>query len=754
MTIRTSRSRSRFGKLVLAGALAVVPVLAGGPRPAEAATTPPTGPATDCIAAEEPNDQPADAIVLPATEACVMAEHEAGGQDLFLWSVDEAESARRWTITMGPAADQAVTVQVHRVELDESGVVIATEQLAAADAGPGQAAELTDLLFPPGEYVLGVSTSGPAPYELTVAAGTRSPDLVETEPNDGLDQATPVAAEFAVAGDRAGSIDWFAWDLDDAAAGQLWDLHLQLPVLASGYLHLATADGTEIFSGAGDPTGTLVLSDVGLDAGRYLLWVDSASTDQAAPYILEATASGPRDEGAEREPNDTFAAGMPVAVTTGSTVVDGRLATINSGTDNDVYRFTVDDTTAGRQMDVKLFWQGASERTLCLVDDLGNDLQCGSGDHAVAFNDVVLGAGEYGVRVSGAPAPDDRYLLRLDITIEATTGFEAEPNDVLARATPLDVTGEHPVGSGRLAGQGDGSDSDVFQFTVTGEPQLWRVTAAGPGVTGLDALDAVGSASMSADPVDGTATLHDVFLLPGDRSFRVEGDGGDYTLEAEPLGPPDPQAEHEPNDTFDYSQPIRLGEERTGRLVQVNDIDVYRFSLQNDGHVVINVDAPADAQVQMSLSQVGSDAIAQMSALAPGDDMTYRRDPAARRLHAVAVAGDTERSSLRDRDRTRRPVHRRGRRRAQRHGRGRPPDAAQPRGVGNESIPPSATAMPTGSSSRPWARREPRRSTSAVTECRSSCSCLRLQICPKPRSCRLPGPRRARTPQTCPLGHR
>ena len=110
-------------------------------------------------------------------------------------------------------------------------------------------------------------------------------------------------------------------------------------------------------------------------------------------------------------------------MTTGSTVVDGRLATINSGTDNDVYRFTVDDTTAGRQMDVKLFWQGASDRTLCLVDDHGNDLQCGSGDHAVAFNDVVLGAGEYGVRVSGAPAPDDRYLLRLDITIGGDDGL-------------------------------------------------------------------------------------------------------------------------------------------------------------------------------------------------------------------------------------------------------------------------------------------------------------------------------------------
>ena len=205
-----------------------------------------------------------------------------------------------------------------------------------------------------------------------------------------------------MAGDRAGSIDWFA-DLDDAAAGRLWDLHLQLPVLASGYLHLATADGTEIFSaGLSDPTGTLVLSDVGLDAGRYLLWVDSASNEQAVRYILEATASGPREPGRRACTNDTFAAGMPVALTTGSTVVDGRLATINSGTDNDVYRFTVDDTTAGRQMDVKLFWQGASDRTLCLVDDQGNDLQCGSGDHAVAFNDVVLGAGEYGVRVSGA----------------------------------------------------------------------------------------------------------------------------------------------------------------------------------------------------------------------------------------------------------------------------------------------------------------------------------------------------------------
>ena len=604
---------------VLTFAAALVPATVGS------TTTPPA--TAECVVAVEPNDEAPDAQDLPATAACVTAEHDNATQDVYNWTVGEAEAGQRWTIAVTGIPSQAVTLQVYRVELDESGTVLSSEQLAAADGGAGEGASLANLLWPAGEYVVGVGTSGPGPYELTITAGDPAPGVNDPEPNDAADQAASVAGEFGVAGDRAGSADWFAWELDAAAAAQRWELRLQLPVLSAANLHLTTEDGTEIYSGAVDTTGSLRLVDIGLEPGHYLISVDSA-TDAVAPYILEAVPGDARAEGQESEPNDTFASGMPVTPVVGSTAIAGRLASVGAETDYDTYRLAVDGDVAGRQMDVKLFWRGGSSRRFCLQDAAGQPLQCGDGVAGVAFNDVVLQAGEYAIVVSGAPAADDPYLLRLDVTDEATSGFEAEPNDTPALASQLDVTGGNPAGSGRLTSQGASADVDSFHFMVSGEPQLWQVTATGPGVTGLETVDAIGATAMSADaaadPGTGVmaATLYDVFLLPGDRGFRVTGSSGDYTIEAEPLGPPDPQAEHEPNNSFDYSQPMRLAESRTGRLVQPDDADVYRFSLQNDGHVVIDAAIAADAQVQMDLVS-GNVTLVSLSTAAPGDDVTY-----------------------------------------------------------------------------------------------------------------------------------
>ncbi len=137
----------------------------------------------------------------------------------------------------------------------------------------------------------------------------------------------------------------------------------------------------------------------------------------------------------------------------------------------------------------------------------------------VAFNDLVLPEGEYGISVSGEPAPDVPYLLRFDVTIEPVASFESEPNDAVAFANPFDISGDEPTIQGRLSG----ANYDIFRLTVTGEPQLWEITGTGPGIGRMDVLNAVGSSDVTGTLVDGTSTINDVYLLPGDHFISIQG---------------------------------------------------------------------------------------------------------------------------------------------------------------------------------------------------------------------------------------
>ncbi len=135
----------------LAGVL-LIPVASMGTAATLTASTPP---ATDCIVSIEPNDEAPDAQDLPATESCVTADHDNGTQDVFNWTVGQAEAGRRWSIAVSSVPGQAVTLQVYRVELDDAGTVLSAEKLAGADGGPGEGAALSDLLWPAGEYLDG-----------------------------------------------------------------------------------------------------------------------------------------------------------------------------------------------------------------------------------------------------------------------------------------------------------------------------------------------------------------------------------------------------------------------------------------------------------------------------------------------------------------------------------------------------------------------------------------------------------------------
>src|SRR5207302_11158182 len=111
--------------------------------------------------------------------------------------------------------------------------------------------------------------------------------------------------------------------------------------------------------------------------------------------------------------------------------------------------------------------------------------------------------------------------------------------------------------------------------------------------------DRLGSGIAPADS-DGVAATG-IILLPGEYWIELTGKDADYSLEVKATGPPDPNAEREPNDRDKQANLLRVGVPRTGTLPDSSDIDVYRFSLAAPAHVALEVVPPSDGDVTVEL---------------------------------------------------------------------------------------------------------------------------------------------------------
>jgi hypothetical protein len=153
-----------------------------------------------------------------------------------------------------------------------------------------------------------------------------------------------------------------------------------------------------------------------------------------------------------------------------------------------------------------------------------------------------------------------------------------------------------------MRGQVGSDDDDFFSVTVSAEAQVWRLDAAGAGLTRIAWLRPDGSflADAMRGPDSAIATLTDIHLGMGEHVFWVQGEG-DYTPDLTPFGARDPDAEREPNDDSFSADSIRVGQLRRGRLADSADRDVYRFSVAADDHLSINVEVPPDGSIDARL---------------------------------------------------------------------------------------------------------------------------------------------------------
>ncbi|MEJ7762089.1 MAG: hypothetical protein WKF80_04790, partial [Thermomicrobiales bacterium] len=316
--------------------------------------------ASDCIPEMEPNDQPPDAMRLPATTACVAGDNTGPDQDVVRWTLDEAGAALAWDISATGIPGQAVSVNVYPIDPAAAEGTV-PELLLKAGGGAGREASLTGLYWPAGDYLIGVATSGAGTYRLTIAPSAVTPNPGDVEPNDDAATATELTGAFALSGDRAGSADWYAWELDEADAASHWDLTFRAGVGTGAFLQVSTEDQVPILYRAVAPDGILSVPDLGLAAGRYLLYLVT-SDGTTLPYSLSATPGTTRSPELEDEPNDTAGTAMSLALGPDGATVGGRLGTAGEGGDTDRYRFTLDETRAGRKMDLTALWGSVPPR--------------------------------------------------------------------------------------------------------------------------------------------------------------------------------------------------------------------------------------------------------------------------------------------------------------------------------------------------------------------------------------------------------
>jgi hypothetical protein len=578
----------------------------------------PSGRAQDdrCRAEVEPNNVEAE-IERVEGAFCIAGElPEQADQDLFLWTLSETDAKSVWSMSVfGPA--QVVTTARILTVTSEPGVepIVASPEIGNVSSTPTSTGpESSTFLIAPGRYLVGISRTNteaatPPPtigYELTLSKVERLPKRADKEPNEVQETATPLSGAFDTAGNLQDTVDTFVWTLSERDAESGWEIHAQVALGRSISLTVIGEDGQHYAIALSDASGEIDLYDMVLAPGRYYLAL-APFFPTSVPYALSAN---PADRPlTDLEPNDHPQVANSIDLA--SPIVEGRLA---ANGDVDTYRLEVDDTLAGSLFDLRLIARSVHARRLCLVSlETGAELQCKEAVGGAALANVLLRRGHYLIRVSGTTDPADRYVLRLDVTSAPTPEFETEPNDTELLAAALDPATP-------IRGYFDGIDTDAYRFEVEGEPQLWEVIVTGTNIGELDysRRDGTELATGYATADRSSWLMSDLYLTPGDHWIRVSGADGEYSITLTPLGPPPPDGEHEANNLVVTAEPLRVGERKTGRLVEVTDVDVFRFSLAAEEHIRLELDGPEDYTLQLSLDWV-SRRIANLSTAAPGE---------------------------------------------------------------------------------------------------------------------------------------
>lgn len=575
----------------------------------------------------EPNDTPAEANPLSG-EAVLLGTMNDEDQDGFLWTVSDEDAQKRWILELHGIPGRLTIAEIVRLEYADNGVdVTGKETLMKMGTRDGSTPAVTrDLIFEPGEYLIGIAYAGGSQSEAssgdqrggmfrppatnlsfgedgtpegaveTVAATAKEPGAYRFVIREG--SKLYVVAEHGQGAERSDahsirpgretapfetrSEAWYALELDAAEADQRWDIRVQVPVARVVDATLLDAEGNELDGKRSDQRGRLVFPGITPRETPYLVKVEPHEPGFVTAIGSEAV--GRRVDGEEAEPNGKWELANRVDLSQPLT------ARVDEANETDYFRFSLDEETSDRLLSLRLATEPEAQKVLfCLHDADDTRLQCRDAQTPIELPDLLLAAGDWGLSVSRTKSEFD-YTVTLSEQGRVEPGREVEPNDSIEIASTVPV-------NNRIKGRASGKENDFFRFMVAEEPQLWRFQVIGDGVIEIAYHDGSGRQLAKWRPQRGQRRLRldNLFLLPGKHYVRVYGeDGAEYTLLARALGPPDPNGEREPNDDTSRMQRLEIGQTRTGLLADANDRDYYRFFLANWDHIRLTVEPPPD----------------------------------------------------------------------------------------------------------------------------------------------------------------
>jgi hypothetical protein len=575
---------------------------------------PPTVCGQELFYETEPNNTPAEANTVSG-EINIAGTMSGSDQDAFMWTVSDADAEKLWTIRLDGIPGKLTILQVFRVEFADNGVdVVGKQKLFGTGTRDGaKPAIVRDMLFEPGDYVLGFAYGGGSsgyyrPPVDSVAFGEGSgEDAGEQEqggyratirsaplnvralpaPPESQGDAPTLRASNLHASFIASETSWYRLELSEEQAENLWEIHGQIPVGQTAVVTLRNVDGAEQASTEVDDFGHFRLTDLGLPAGEHFIEIrgDQPNTIR----LVDSTQTGQRIEGGEAEENGDWTLAN---IVDGLKPVTGRFGVRG---DADFFRFTLDEQDVEQLLELTATTGAGQNINLCLLDDLGRRVQCRSGQGTVTLPKLNLQPGEWGVQLDKG-IESAEYTWQLSPQGSRNPDLEFEPNDEIERAVTMPARN-------RIKGRFDtAGDDDYFRFVVTDEAQLWRFQAIGDGLQRITYFDGAGRQGQQFRESSRRLRLENVFLMPGQHFIALAGKPGtDYTLLARPLGPPDPLGEREPNDSISQPQRIEFGQRRNGLLPSTADEDLYSFTLYDWERIRVMAEPAADGDLYMKL---------------------------------------------------------------------------------------------------------------------------------------------------------
>ncbi|KAA3639124.1 MAG: hypothetical protein DWP95_11140, partial [Proteobacteria bacterium] len=569
---------------------------------------------------QEPNNDPYTVNQINAP-VIILGEMQNSDQDMFVWEVTDVDAGYFWDIKFKGIADKLTKMDVMQLTFTEDGSgVTKVDELFSIKNLNGEVMAQSGLIFSPGRYYFGLSyAGGQNTTKSTLLDDTMLSDLgadfvAENEAIDAIkikpqnsyqidisqgkkqhiltaknnSQDNPVSLKK---GQQRGLFfeqqkQWITFNIDATETEQVWKIDGAVNIGEKLQLNLFNAQGQKIATTQSNALGRFNLANLKLPVGDYLIGLSSQTN---ALSRLEIFSEGEYIAGHEAEPNDDFSTANHFSIE------QSVQATIGKDKDKDYFKFEIDEAQISSHYELKLSNLKQSKIQLCLYTSNRHKLQCKTSHQDIVLSQLSLSAGEYMVAVTDGEL-DNQYVLALINTGPQANMMEAEPNDDFSESQFM---GQKRIVKGRF----NEKETDYFVFEVNQEDQVWTIQAIGEAINGLALYNAANQNVQSVRFNRGTkrARLAQLNLQPGKHYVELKGENSAYILRAFPTGPVDQSFETEPNDDLASSQPMEFNQAKRGLLQSNEDVDVYRFHLNNEQGINLSIQPAQDADINYNL---------------------------------------------------------------------------------------------------------------------------------------------------------